>query len=300
LKASGALSLSLPTDNPERLESREFPHGLACLKRRSRGDEPQPVDRLGDKDMELPDEVFRIPFDTREGDFRGSRSISLNRQPALQTIAAHADLRRRTLQGQKRVFVTAGNLALLVQFKLAQTCKMVRDGVPHRRTAKSIDKATGKRRRRNARACIRRIVCDWLCHSDTPWRIRRKPAPPMPVQLGAAGDERQQLTPGSPKSYYFHYLQEGNGLGGREMDESRLAHHEPRDPLHILSLNIFCAPPPKELTPEQLCALHEFFHEVLAAGYKLYQKVPIDQAAEVIREKFGKMCVPPPPRGASR
>jgi hypothetical protein len=69
----------------------------------------------------------------------------------------------------------------------------------------------------------------------------------------------------------------------------------PNDPLLWLSRHTFCQPPPDELTIEQLCALHEFFHVVLAAGYKLYQVVPIDKAAAVIREKFGGMVGAPPP-----
>ena len=75
-------------------------------------------------------------------------------------------------------------------------------------------------------------------------------------------------------------------------------HQSSGDPLRILSLNVFCPTPPEGLTLEQLCALHEFFHEVLAAGYKLYQKVPPDSAAKVIREKFGKMvdALPKPPK----
>lgn len=57
--------------------------------------------------------------------------------------------------------------------------------------------------------------------------------------------------------------------------------------------------PPDGLTVEQLCALHEFFHAVLVAGYRLYQVVPIDTAAGVIREKFGGM-VGMDTRGGSR
>jgi hypothetical protein len=81
------------------------------------------------------------------------------------------------------------------------------------------------------------------------------------------------------------------------MAEERPYHHRHhRDPMRHLSENIFCMPPPDELTVEQLCALHEFFHTVMAAGYKLYQVVPIDKAAEVIREKFRGMVEVPPPR----
>ncbi|MES2711131.1 MAG: hypothetical protein V4653_06080 [Pseudomonadota bacterium] len=59
-----------------------------------------------------------------------------------------------------------------------------------------------------------------------------------------------------------------------------------RDPMHVLASKIHCEAPPDGLTDEQKFALHEFFHVVLAAGYKLYQVVPRDKAAQVIREKF--------------
>jgi hypothetical protein len=62
---------------------------------------------------------------------------------------------------------------------------------------------------------------------------------------------------------------------------------------------IFCLPPPDGLTVEQLCALHEFFHAVLVAGYRLYQVVPIDKAADIIRDKFSGM-VGVDARGGSR
>jgi hypothetical protein len=63
------------------------------------------------------------------------------------------------------------------------------------------------------------------------------------------------------------------------------------DPLRALSLKIFCDfPDVKDLSPAQQSALHEFFHEVLAAGYKLYQKVDPKLAAPIIKKKFG-LCV---------
>jgi hypothetical protein len=58
------------------------------------------------------------------------------------------------------------------------------------------------------------------------------------------------------------------------------------EPMHVLAAKIKCEAPPDGLTEQQLFALHEFFHEVLAAGYKLYQKVPRETAAKVIKEKF--------------
>jgi hypothetical protein len=67
-----------------------------------------------------------------------------------------------------------------------------------------------------------------------------------------------------------------------------------RDPLNRLSANPFCeSPDVKGLTLEQKFALHEFFHTVLAAGYKLYQVVPKDMASAVIRKKFGMMIEEP-------
>jgi hypothetical protein len=62
------------------------------------------------------------------------------------------------------------------------------------------------------------------------------------------------------------------------------------DPMTKLALHIFCdLPDVKDLTPEQRCALHEFFHEVLAAGYRLYQVVPAAKARPIIKKKFGLM-----------
>lgn len=66
------------------------------------------------------------------------------------------------------------------------------------------------------------------------------------------------------------------------------------DPIHYLSLNIQCEAPPEELTDRQKFALHEFFHEVLASAYKLYQTVPPNLAADIIRQKFGAMAATKP------
>lgn len=66
------------------------------------------------------------------------------------------------------------------------------------------------------------------------------------------------------------------------------------DRLSKLSLDIFCDYPDiKDLTIEQRCALHEFFHAVLAAGYKLYQVVPPKKAAPIIKKKFGLILQDP-------
>jgi hypothetical protein len=68
------------------------------------------------------------------------------------------------------------------------------------------------------------------------------------------------------------------------------------DPLTRLSKHIFCdvTPDIASLTTEQRCALHAFFHEVLAAGYRLYQVVPASKAAPVIQDKFKLMLDDPP------
>jgi hypothetical protein len=63
-----------------------------------------------------------------------------------------------------------------------------------------------------------------------------------------------------------------------------------KEPMHELAARIRCEAPPDGLTDEQLFALHEFFHVVLAAGYRLYQVVPREKAAPVIKEKFEIFC----------
>jgi hypothetical protein len=60
-----------------------------------------------------------------------------------------------------------------------------------------------------------------------------------------------------------------------------------RDPLGMLSLGILCDYPDiEDLSPEQQYALHEFFHAVLVAGYRLYQVVPPEKAALIMIKKF--------------
>ena len=62
-----------------------------------------------------------------------------------------------------------------------------------------------------------------------------------------------------------------------------------KDPLFVLTVNPFCEQPDVEsLSLEQQCALHEFFHAVLVAGYRLYQTVPPDKARVIIQKKFAK------------
>jgi len=51
-----------------------------------------------------------------------------------------------------------------------------------------------------------------------------------------------------------------------------------------LAFNIRCdASTVKDLTPEQLAALHVFGHKVLACGYRLYEVIPKEQADPAIR-----------------
>ncbi len=63
------------------------------------------------------------------------------------------------------------------------------------------------------------------------------------------------------------------------------------DPFFILAQNIFCEDPPSQLSFEQLCALHEFYHEVCAAGFKLYQKVPPERVYENVTTKLKMMTL---------
>jgi hypothetical protein len=69
----------------------------------------------------------------------------------------------------------------------------------------------------------------------------------------------------------------------------------PRDPIRRLSYHVECEPADvRLLTVEQKFALHEFFHTVMTAGYKLYQVVPVKLAAPVIQKKFGLIITPDP------
>jgi hypothetical protein len=69
--------------------------------------------------------------------------------------------------------------------------------------------------------------------------------------------------------------------------------HPERDPLFRLERDVYCDVPPSGLSMEQLFAMHEYFHAVLAAGYRLYQIVPAAIAAPIIRKKFRKMIANP-------
>lgn len=55
------------------------------------------------------------------------------------------------------------------------------------------------------------------------------------------------------------------------------------DPFYQLSVAPLCdRPTRRQFSPDQLAALHAFKHEVLAAGYRLYEKVPPDVIGPVI------------------
>jgi hypothetical protein len=62
-----------------------------------------------------------------------------------------------------------------------------------------------------------------------------------------------------------------------------------QNPFLLLAQNILCGPPRRDLTPEQIYALHEFFHEVAACGFKLYQTVPPNLADPVVKDKLAIM-----------
>jgi hypothetical protein len=66
--------------------------------------------------------------------------------------------------------------------------------------------------------------------------------------------------------------------------------HRQRNVMHKLSMNLRCDDPlVADLSPEQIDAVHEFFHTLLAAGYKLYQLVPPYYADPIIEAKFRKI-----------
>ena len=61
-----------------------------------------------------------------------------------------------------------------------------------------------------------------------------------------------------------------------------------------LSDNLHCDYPMiEDLSPEQVWALHEFFHTLIGAGYNLYRYVPAQYADPIIKEKFG-LVIPTP------
>jgi hypothetical protein len=60
----------------------------------------------------------------------------------------------------------------------------------------------------------------------------------------------------------------------------------PSGPVELLATSLFCMNPDPALTPEQLYALHQFQHTVLAAAYALYQIVPPKLANPIIEERL--------------
>jgi hypothetical protein len=57
------------------------------------------------------------------------------------------------------------------------------------------------------------------------------------------------------------------------------------DPLRRVSTIACDYPKVKHLTPENLASLHAFKHEVVAAGYRLYQKLPRELAAPFLQSQ---------------
>jgi hypothetical protein len=79
-----------------------------------------------------------------------------------------------------------------------------------------------------------------------------------------------------------------SGTGGTKRSGAQAEFRS--DPFHRLSIRPFCDDPDVEgLTLEQQFALHEFLHTLLAAGFKLYQTVPVEKAMPLIRKKFAMM-----------
>ena len=74
--------------------------------------------------------------------------------------------------------------------------------------------------------------------------------------------------------------------------------HRQQNVMNKLSVGLRCDEPlVEDLSPEQIDAVHEFFHVLLAAGYKLYQSVPPNYADAIIKAKFGIVLPPLPPKG---
>ena len=68
---------------------------------------------------------------------------------------------------------------------------------------------------------------------------------------------------------------------------SRTALEFSKTTAHRASQKIFCAPAQTgALTQEHLIALHVFKHEMLAAAYRLYQKVPPHLADPILETYF--------------
>jgi hypothetical protein len=80
------------------------------------------------------------------------------------------------------------------------------------------------------------------------------------------------------------------------MPQTRRGLAKVSDPIDRLAIKPFCEFPTPHLTLEQKLAIHEFFHTVLAAGYKLYQIVPQELASSVLLKKFEMMTGRPSTR----
>ena len=63
------------------------------------------------------------------------------------------------------------------------------------------------------------------------------------------------------------------------------------DPVGMISIMPFCdAPDVVGFTPEQQAALHVVKHEVLAAGYRLYESVPASMSAPLLAKFLKKVA----------
>jgi hypothetical protein len=58
------------------------------------------------------------------------------------------------------------------------------------------------------------------------------------------------------------------------------------EPMHKIAITDCDYPKIEPLTKEQRTALHVFKHELLAAGFRLYQEVPVKQAAPILVDMF--------------
>ncbi|HMA71575.1 MAG TPA: hypothetical protein VKP67_08820 [Xanthobacteraceae bacterium] len=59
------------------------------------------------------------------------------------------------------------------------------------------------------------------------------------------------------------------------------------EPMHKIATTDCDYPKIEGLTKEQRAALHVFKHELLAAGFRLYQEVPVKLAAPILIDMFG-------------
>lgn len=77
----------------------------------------------------------------------------------------------------------------------------------------------------------------------------------------------------------------------KSVSQKRSALSRLNDPMHSFAeLPILCdAPTRRKLTPDQMAALHVFKHEVLAAGFRVYEKIPPKLAGPIIASQLGNL-----------